>query len=402
MSSNQQTVAVEQHLAGYEKAKTGSGENMPELTIRTLLSSENLDDYEDDWNRLANQASCPSPFHTFPMIIAWVKAFCLGPNATYALRIIVIARGEIIVAIAPLVVSKGIVRKLEIAGAPVSQYDAWLLDADYNPQSLAELIWHQIEGMSDIDLISFENVRQYTPLYDLLSLQSLPVETQIAPAVDIQQQPDYAKYVLTRNAKSRKSRRRQRRKLSETGTINFQVHRPGPQTRNLIIECLDLKSRWLEENAISSQAFLSSAALDCLVEATSDPKSGALLSILSVGDNPVAYELGFESGGHYCAFLGTYKKEFSGFGPGALQIEQTLEFAFANKFRLYDFLAPADRYKQSWNNTDTLIQSWSIPKTLNGKIFGYGWDRVLRPKLKNVFAKLPTFFRRAIISVLNR
>ena len=402
MSSNQQSVVTEQHLTGYAKAMTGCDENMPELTIRTLVSSENLDEYEDDWNRLANQVSCPSPFHTFPMITAWAKAFCLGPQANYTLRIIVITQGENIIAIAPLVLSTGIIRKLEIAGAPVSQYDAWLLDADYNPQSLAEIIWHQIESMSDIDLISFENVRQNTPLHDLLSRQSLPVETLIAPAVNIQQQSDHAKYLLTRNAKSRKSRRRQRRKLSETGTVDFQVHRAGPQSRNLIVECLDLKSRWLEENAISSQAFLSSAALECLVEATSDPKSGALLSILSVDDNPVAYELGFESGGHYCSFLGTYKKEFSGFGPGALQIEQTLEFAFANKFRQYDFLAPADRYKQSWTNTETRVQSWSIPKSLKGKIFGYGWSRVLRPELKKVFAKLPTFFRRAIISVLNR
>lgn len=80
---------------------------------------------------------------------------------------------------------------------------------------------------------------------------------------------------------------------------------------------------------------------------------------------------------------------FQPYSPGSCQLLRTIEWALAQKVKIFDFLAPEDAYKFSWTD-DVYVEVYDfiLPLSLKGKFIGKAYLQTVRPLLKKIYLSI--------------
>jgi len=246
------------------------------------------------------------------------------------------------------------------------------------------------------DLIVLRRVRQTNPLAALLE-EAGAVKSQPSEAlfVDLAAFGDFESYQQSFSSKKRANWRRDLRRLEDEGQVSFEVV-PGDDAEDVLRTAIAWKRAWLDDFGVSSPVIHSQAWCDALIECAA--AGHGHVSILRVGDRPVAVELGFVEEGDYVAYLGAFEPSFGKLSVGQEQMRRTIEWCFGCGFGSYDLLPPGDDYKRYWcrDSTGMAVSDYALSLSIAGSAASIAHGR-LRPLARNLVLSAPAGMRRLLL-----
>jgi len=277
-------------------------------------------------------------------------------------RIVVIRRAGRPVVVFPTVVTRwGGIRTVRFLGDPLIQYGDVIAAPDVSLEHL-DAAWHAAADPSVASFAFLRKVRSDARIAPLLDLRTTIVAAHEAAEADTSQ---------PYKAINARELRRMQRRLQERGEIVFDVL-TGRAAQQATHEAIAMKRAWLADNA-----------------------SGPLrVARVCVGGQTAALEIGLLHEGRWCAFLGAMAPQFSKFGPGHVQMAQTIAHCHANGIASYDLLAPGDSYKSRIAHNSAAVRDYAT------SLSPIGWPSLCAaraiPGLKNLVARMAVSLMRTI------
>lgn len=342
------------------------------LCIDTLNGVEALG---PEWNALERETSEATGFQSFVWCSTWLRLS--GPGV--APRIICVREGERLVYLLPLQIERRFgVAVARWIGEPMTQYgDALALPGERRThwRRLAEA---EMARWRDVDLVALTRLRA-----DGVLTEGVPAsETLAAPYADL----------AGWKPRRRKSLERRMRRLDAMGPVAL-VEAATPERRETLARHgVSLKRLWLRSKGFYSAGLSHPVSGDFIASLARD---GFLrVNALTVGDETVALDLGFLSGGAYRSLLGCFDLRFAEGSPGQALTARLIARCAADGLSTYDMLLPADPYKLEWSTGEVQIGARFLPMNAKGRVAAFALSR-LRPLAKRALHALAAFsFRR--------
>jgi CelD/BcsL family acetyltransferase involved in cellulose biosynthesis len=362
---------------------------------RVLRDRSAVDAAAAEWRALDARTGDPlAYFQSFDWCQHWIDVFA-GKHCRPEIH--TLWRGGRLVAAWPMMLSGGVIKRLEPLGWPHSQYANLLVDPTFDGREAARLL---LAGLAPAghDVVVMEGVPAGSPLATLLeATPPLSGRGNSAALLDLSIFAARDAYAASLSKTQRRNRNRRRNALSRHGALSFGVLFPGEDGfAQALATCLDFKRTWLRETGRRSTGFAFEGFDRFLASlpGSRDNLSGACLSVLKAGDRLVAGELGFLHHGHYHAYLGAFDWALRDTSPGKAQMDMTVCWLIEQRVKTYDLLGhPAD-YKESWSNRTLDLAGYALPVTLAGRAYAGLWTARIRPGLKQIYERLPHQLRR--------
>ena len=191
-----------------------------------------------------------------------------------------------------------------------------------------------------------------------------------ACSLDLAALGSWDSFEAAQSAKARKNRRRQRRRLEEMGVVRFEMTAEGARARELTLEALALKRRWLEAKGLASSAFATKGFDEffAAVAGSRDRPAGCRVASLEMGGKAVAIAVAFVHKGHVAVHVIAYDPDVEACAPGSLLFEDMIRAAFSKGWRCFDLMWPGNAYKSEWAPTETAVTSCAAAVTSLGLI----------------------------------
>lgn len=341
--------------------------------------AEALDAVAREWRTIEYESAPGTPFQSFAVASAALHGHLAHGHEPH---IIVVREGRDARAILPLVMtSMAGSRVLRFLGDPLIQYgDAILSRAGTSSHLVQALI---AAGKIGADAALFRKVRNDARLWPLLARRAHVSGVQEAPYVDLRRETGLP-------PRDMRELRRYRRRLAEKGEVQLKITR-GECALDCVQAALELKRGWLAAKDLSSSVIGDEAWESVLVSLVRDHAGLLACARLEVGGRLAAIEVAVTQGKRWLAFLGATDPEFAKFGPGQVQMADTIAHAREQGFLAYDLLAPADPFKRVIATGAIAVCDYALPLSLQGQVA----TRALRfvPQAKSLLGKLPAPLR---------
>ena len=286
------------------------------------------------------------------------------------------------------------------AGRELQTYDGALLDPEADPAATAAALWSEVERRCPADVLLLRALPDASPLRRLPTIAAVAETSEETwwLQTDALSSPEA---VIARLSKSRrKSSRRNRRGLEASGEVVFSRLRESSARVAAIRSALSLKAAWLDEQQLHSFAVHAPWFQRALTAAAAEPAMLEQLEVftLSVGGEPVAFEVGFRDRSTYRSFVGAFSPAWSAHGVGAELTAQVLQWCVSAGIARCDLLPPSSDFKAGW--CDHSAPVWSARLALSV------WGRAALPltevprRLKPLYLRLPTPTRDRLNKVL--
>lgn len=275
---------------------------------------------------------------------------------------------------------------------PVAQYSD-VMGAPMDGESLA-LLGHRLRTDFGADALLARRVRSDSGLDSGLADVATVIDQNEAPFADLAAFGSFERYLASfSKATARKIRQRRARLENAHGALSFESLQ-GDRAREAVQIAAGWKRAWLGAQALTSRVFDGIANEALLIEASAAPNANA--SVLRAGNRAIAIELGFISGPHYAAYLGTFDPAFAAYSPGQEQMLRTIEWAFAQGFERYDLLSPADSYKLHWSRGKSAerVRDYGIALSRVGGMYLF-MRRHARARVQRTIDAMPVAMRQA-------
>jgi CelD/BcsL family acetyltransferase involved in cellulose biosynthesis len=312
-------------------------------------------------------------------------------------------RGDRLVGLWPLRVHRwGRLRLAQRLGRDLQPYDGMLIDPEAPAGEVARALWGALRGHGGADLLLLRAVR------DDDVLRGLP-EVARAERSDASTRwlntgalsgPDAVVRRLSRSR--RKSLLRNRRALEGLGPLRLERLLDPPRRAAAVRAALALKEVWLDRKRLHSFAVGAPWLEGALLAAAAEPTLRDKLEIfsLTVGGEPVAYELGWRSRERYCSYLGAFSPAWREHGVGAELTACVLQWCVEQGIPRCDLLAPGSPFKDGWCDSAAPVWSARVPLTPRGHLL-LPVSGVFR-KLKPVYLQLHPDLRAGFNAALRR
>jgi CelD/BcsL family acetyltransferase involved in cellulose biosynthesis len=318
----------------------------------------------DEWRAVSS--GCPTVFQTWTVAKAAAVAHVGHGQEPH---VVVVREEGQAVAVLPLVTTNlARHRVLRFLGDPLIQYGDALLSTQRHDGYLATAL--SAARLIEADAILFRKVREDANLAGLLHANASLVQTEHACAVDL-------KSAYSLPAKDDRELRRLRRRLAEVGETRFSVTCDGTALPDLQL-ALELKRQWLLTRGADSAVVGDSYWERALLSLASSEDALLAVARLNVGEEAAAFEVAMFRGSQWIAFLGAINPAFARYGPGQIQMAETIAFARAKGFATYDLLAPAHAFKRVIANREYTVRDYAIAVSARGQL------------LTRAFAFMPT------------
>ncbi|MEX2128804.1 MAG: GNAT family N-acetyltransferase [Xanthobacteraceae bacterium] len=313
---------------------------------------------ERAWRAFEPHADC-TVFQNFDYLAAWQKH--IGSRAGVAPALVLIRRGDDLLAILPLALAGGgWLRRLTWLGLDLSDYLAPLLRNDFTGTISHEqfaALWLEIRTLLQAnprfrhDLIDLRNMPEFVggqrnPLVALTATLH-PSEGYIATLPG-----DWDTFYRAR--RSSKARRQDRTKLKRLGEIG-DVRMITPERRDDI--ALTIKTLIAQKSATFarkgiSDKFQRPGYREFFFELALDQRTGEMVhtSELRVGSMPAAVSFGLQYRDRYSLCLVSYDEDFSRDSPGAIHLNELMHRAIDRGMHEFDFLVGSQRLKREWSD----------------------------------------------------
>lgn len=372
--------------AGFETLRRSANPERVAGEAEVFSGAQALDAVEADWRTIEREGTLSTPFQSFAVAQAALPAHLAHGHEP---QIITVREHCETRAILPLVMTPlAGSRVLRFFGDPLIQYgDAVLSRAGTGAHLATALL---IAATLGADAALFRKVRSDAKLASLLSRRASVSRLEEAPLVDLRRD-------VSLPSRDARELRRYRRRLAEQGEVKLRVSR-GNDALSCLQTALELKRNWLATKGFTSSVIGDAAWEAVLTSLVTDHANLLACARLEVGGRLAAIEIAITHGKRWHAFLGATDPEFARFGPGQVQMADTIAHARANGFTAYDLLAPADPFKRVIATGAIAVRDFALPFSLQGKLAA----RALRfaPQAKSLLGKLPAPVRVAAQTLL--
>jgi CelD/BcsL family acetyltransferase involved in cellulose biosynthesis len=361
---------------------------------RVLRDRAAMEDAAAAWRALDARAADPlSYFQSYDWCACWIDIYG-GEDCRPEIH--TLWQGERLVAVWPLMLTGGRLKRLEPLSTPHCQYSNMLADPALGQEAAENLLAALAEGSHDLALL--ESVPAGSALAGLLT-QTAPLSGRgnTASMLDLSAFASPEDYASRLSKTQRRNRNRRRNALARHGELSFEVLFPGDAGFAAAIPLfLHHKRQWLRETARRGHA-IASPDFDRFLTALPgerDPLSGACLFLLKAGDRMAAAELGFVHHGHYYAYLGAFDWALRDASPGKTQMDMTVCWLIEQRVKTYDLLGHPTDYKESWSNRTIGLETYALPTNFVGMAYANLWTARVRPRLQKLYRSLPEQIRR--------
>lgn len=359
-----------------------------------------FDALEADWTSLFDRcATSIQLFQSHAWLWHWTRHFLAAPDVSLA--VVTARRNGRLVLVWPLAryAAAGLSR-LVWMGEPVSQYGDVLVEPGAEALPLMREAWTFLRTHLPTDLINLRKTRADAAVAPLLAeIGARPSYRDTAPFADLSTSAGFAAYADSRwNAKTRKNRRRQMRRLEENGPVAVQRLTSGAAAARLARHAIKTKQAWLGDRGLVSPALANRSyeSFFVAVAAASEHPAGCRVSALTINGEPAALEIAIRCRERLAVHIITYDSAFERGGAGAALMEDGIRQAFADGVTCFDLLGPGGGYKDEWSDGAVALTDWTLALTLKGRLYACGWLAVVRPRLKAIANGMPKPLRKLL------
>jgi CelD/BcsL family acetyltransferase involved in cellulose biosynthesis len=349
---------------------------IPSLRIEIVDTSDGLEALSAQWAALEALTPEATGFQSFGWCQRWIDVSQAGGMRCRA-RVVTVREGGVLVMLWPLQIERRLgVSLVRWLGEPITQYgDALALPGVDRPRWCAA-VQAEFRRWRDVDLFALARMRMDSALVGS-GLPTWPDRDGLsAPFVDLSPAA-----LATR--RRHKSVERRTRRLATYGAPVFEEVVDPAQRLQAVREALKLKRRWLREKGKFSAGLGASVAAHFIENLA---RSGFLrIHCLRIGETIAAIDLGFVAGASFRSFLGAFDERFAAGSPGLALLPHLIERCAGEGLARFDFLPPADPYKQIWATDATPLRAHYAPVTLRGRAAALALERA-RPMAKRFLA----------------
>jgi CelD/BcsL family acetyltransferase involved in cellulose biosynthesis len=374
------------------------------LTQATSLKS--LARLESSWRELETSGHVPATiFQSFDWVKTWCETYAQPQSKT---RIIVVTgyTNNRLVFVLPLMTDKilGLIRASWLS-QPIAQYGDILCHKNENPVQWMQHAIDYLKVSSAIDVLHLRHVRQTSNLYPFASSAMGDGKlNERAPYLDLTTFKTDGDYEARYDSRQRKHRKKVRKGLETLGPINFvQLHDP-----NEIDTALDYavaqKRNWLQQRGRFNRTMACPQHNQFLKALSRFDKNSATLQVtqLSAGEQHVSWEASFLFNGVQYCYLTAHQTGFTDRSPGRLHFDLSQRHSLANGLKAFDLMVPYDPYKESWSSAMEPVNDYYLALSKRGSVIGNAYFGLLRPLLRNFYAKLPIPILRILKTLLRQ
>jgi CelD/BcsL family acetyltransferase involved in cellulose biosynthesis len=399
--------AIALEISEREIADTASSQARSTARTAAVLDWDLIDSVagferiEAEWVDLHHRVAPPAGkvFLTYNWNWHWCRHYLSEGGSRLA---VVVGRHEgAVVSIWPMVTQRRAgLRVATFMGLPVSQYGEVLIDRT-DPRSGAWLKqgWDFVRNRIGADLVLLRKVRDDSAAGALMRELAVPRDNeQFAPFIDLAGEADFESFDQRYSGKDRKNRRRKRRRMEETGTVD--CHRVvGSAERIAAIDvAMTRKRNWLKQQGLVSTAVtderFDAFFRDCA--SSTERPGGVEIVELTVDGKPVASKITVSDSDYRGLHFTSYDPAAEKFSPGILILETMIEEAIAEGITTFDFMAPAAPYKMEWTDRTVGIADYAVSIGLLGWLYQEAYLHTVRPRLQKLAKDGPAPVRRAI------
>jgi CelD/BcsL family acetyltransferase involved in cellulose biosynthesis len=284
-------------------------------------------------------------------------------------------------------------------GDPVSQYGDVIVEDGPEAARDIHAAFAFVLEQANIDLVHLRKVRADAAIAPLLRARGVGfTDVQQAPYVAFEGTSDYAAFEQRYAKAARKNRKRQMRRLQETGETSFQRFAAGPAASDAASVALRLKRDWLRQRGLVSPAVADVRTEGFFRDCASGrgPASGIEIGAVVSDGAIAAIEIGVQCKDRVALHLIAYDPRFEKTGAGALLMEDSIRRACQSGKAALDLLAPGAAYKFEWADRSVDVGDCSFGLSRAGKVYAALYLARLRPAAKAMLEHLPKAVRRHI------
>jgi CelD/BcsL family acetyltransferase involved in cellulose biosynthesis len=183
--------------------------------------------------------------------------------------------------------------------------------------------------------------------------------------------------------------RRRHRRLESEGSVAVEFARPtsGDRLEGLLSEGFAVEgSGWKTEQGTAILSRPETLRFYSDVARWAASRGWLVLAFLRVDGRPAAFDLCLEAYGRICVLKGGFDPAFRAFAPRTILLRASLERAFAEPLRSYEFLGADEPYKLPWSTGVREFQRvQAFPPSPTGTAGYLAW-RFGRPAAKRALA----------------
>jgi CelD/BcsL family acetyltransferase involved in cellulose biosynthesis len=362
---------------------------------------EDLAAVEREWRAFAAQAD-GTVFQSFDWLACWQRHIGALGGVQPAIVVVRDAAGAILLLLPLSVRARGFARELTFLGTDLCDYNAPLLAPEFSQrfdraQFLA--LWEIIVKRPQ------EHPRLRFDLVDLTKmpatvgtqpnpLLALPVAAHASGAYLTRLAGDWDSfYAAKRSSATRRRDRTKRKRLAESGAVNFVTPTDDADIRRTLDIMMAQKARAFAHMGVRN-LFARPGYAEFYRAVATDPAMRPFVHVsrLDVGATPAAVNLGLIDRGCYYHLQASYDDgEISRFGPGAAHLHDLLHYAIDRGLTVFDFTIGDERYKRDWCDTELTLYDAVMAASWRGALLATPMRAALR--LKRWIKQTPTVWK---------
>lgn len=164
----------------------------------------------------------------------------------------------------------------------------------------------------------------------------------------------------------RKKSRRQLRRFSEVGEVEFKILTDGSEMDRAIVAMIEQKRARYEQTGREDffEDETNAGFHRSFIERRPDISQ---MMVCTLDGEIVATDWGVIHGSTFHGLMATFDLEWDHYSPGRLLLERVMQWSCENGIEIYDFSIGDEPYKQDWCELSTPLSRGSAPVTLKGR-----------------------------------
>lgn len=355
---------------------------------RIVRDFDELEELSSEWERLASSAPKSGVFNRWEWIRAWWRAY--GDERELCTP--VVWHGDRIVGIWPLCLHGPLLRAM---GTPRSDAN----DILCHPRNAVAVLVTSLEALHGLlprwTALRVEHVPECSNLQRSLAECPFPWRDwarfepgQPSMRIDFGENGDDAS--VAERLLGNKHLRRKEHRLSRFGPVDY---RHIEDRGEILARLPSFFDQHIRRRALVSEASMFRRDRErnfyrYLVEEL-DPSSILRFGMLSVGDRPAGYHLGFEADGTYVCYKPTFDPELARWSPGEVLFRRIFEYVAAKGLRVCDFTVGGEAFKYRFANVHDHTWTLTVYPGVLHNAAGEGWHRLTHPARSRASVQAP-------------
>lgn len=358
----------------------------------------------DGWCALQQSSARPhNVFQSFDWCMAWAGTYAREDAKSEPCIVTGYEDNRLVFMWPLMIVRSGTIKTLRWFSEPFSQYGDVLIAKSGNPRTWLAASMTLLSRLKGVDSIRLGHVREDAAIYPFLS-QNFQSEKSgdFAPYMDLSQFSNEAAYEARYTKEQRKRRKRIRKTLEELGPVEFTLLEAGTDMDLANNDALRSKLAWLKERDLFYRVLGCPNLLPFLKKLSRLPESGTkvVTSVLTAGGKPVSWEIGLRFGETHFGFITAHDISMTDASPARLHMDLAQRRALADGMKVFDLMVPMDPHKLSWSSGKMPVHDFHRPLSAKGWLYGIAYLKWLRPALRKVYYKAPTWSRPVLATAM--